>query len=276
MTPGLSWPVPLMIAAALLAWSPSSSVAVRRSREVTGRRAPWAPGLLRTTRAALVGDPPPPPGHAARGVTATREASGARPGAVRRRVIAGVTGLGIGLLLGGGALGLAVACGSAALADRLLRRAVLDRSPDRARAMREDLPAVCDLLAVCLAAGVPIVGALAAVSGTVTEPLAAELRTVAALYRLGAPGARAWAEVAPGLAALGRLVARAEESGASVVAALRAMAADERSAARAGTDAAVRRAGVWVLAPLGACFLPAFVCLGVVPLVLGIAGLVLR
>jgi len=26
-----------------------------------------------------------------------------------------------------------------------------------------------------------------------------------------------------------------------------------------------------VLAPLGACFLPAFVCLGVVPLVLGLA-----
>ena len=38
------------------------------------------------------------------------------------------------------------------------------------------------------------------------------------------------------------------------------------------TEAAVRRAGVWVLAPLGACFLPAFVCLGVVPLVIGIAG----
>jgi hypothetical protein len=37
-------------------------------------------------------------------------------------------------------------------------------------------------------------------------------------------------------------------------------------------EAAIRRAGVWVLAPLGACFLPAFVCLGVAPLVLGIAA----
>jgi hypothetical protein len=27
-----------------------------------------------------------------------------------------------------------------------------------------------------------------------------------------------------------------------------------------------------VLAPLGLCFLPAFLCLGVIPLVLGIAG----
>jgi pilus assembly protein TadC len=37
----------------------------------------------------------------------------------------------------------------------------------------------------------------------------------------------------------------------------------------------VQRAGVRVLAPLGLCFLPAFVCLGVVPLVIGIAGDVL-
>ena len=54
--------------------------------------------------------------------------------------------------------------------------------------------------------------------------------------------------------------------------ALRALAAESRASARAETEAAVRRAGVWVLAPLGACFLPAFVCLGVVPMVLGIAG----
>jgi hypothetical protein len=49
-----------------------------------------------------------------------------------------------------------------------------------------------------------------------------------------------------------------------------------RSTGRARTEAAVRRAGVWVLAPLGLCFLPAFVCLGVAPLVLGIAGTVFR
>ena len=34
----------------------------------------------------------------------------------------------------------------------------------------------------------------------------------------------------------------------------------------------MRRAGVWVLAPLGACFLPAFVCLGVVPATDWLAG----
>jgi pilus assembly protein TadC len=38
----------------------------------------------------------------------------------------------------------------------------------------------------------------------------------------------------------------------------------------------VHRAAVWVLAPLGLCFLPAFLCLGVLPLVLGIADNVFR
>jgi len=56
------------------------------------------------------------------------------------------------------------------------------------------------------------------------------------------------------------------------VPALQTLAGDTRAEARSRADAAVRRAGVWVLAPLGACFLPAFLCLGVVPLVLGIAA----
>ncbi|MDQ3055153.1 MAG: type II secretion system protein F, partial [Actinomycetota bacterium] len=33
-----------------------------------------------------------------------------------------------------------------------------------------------------------------------------------------------------------------------------------------------QRAGVALMAPLGLCFLPAFVCLGVVPVVVGIAS----
>ena len=70
-------------------------------------------------------------------------------------------------------------------------------------------------------------------------------------------------------------MSRAGTSGSAVGAALRALAADLRATERARGEAAVQRAGVWVLAPLGACFLPAFVCLGVVPLVLGLAAGVL-
>jgi len=69
---------------------------------------------------------------------------------------------------------------------------------------------------------------------------------------------------------------RAGESGSAVGPALRALAAELRSESAGRAQARVQRAGVWVLAPLGACFLPAFLCLGVVPLVLGIAGAVFR
>jgi hypothetical protein len=37
-------------------------------------------------------------------------------------------------------------------------------------------------------------------------------------------------------------------------------------------EQAARRVGVLVVAPLGLCFLPAFVLLGVVPVVLGLTG----
>jgi len=95
---------------------------------------------------------------------------------------------------------------------------------------------------------------------------------IARLYRLGAAPRLAWAEVPDALAVLGRVLVRAGESGAAVAPALRSLASDCRAEARAATEAGVRRAGVWILAPLGLCFLPAFVCLGVVPLVLGIAA----
>ncbi|RBY84291.1 type II secretion protein F [Blastococcus sp. TF02A-26] len=178
------------------------------------------------------------------------------------------------LLLGGVAgvvAGAVVGVGS----DRALRRADgADARRDR-MATEDEFPVACDLLAVCLAAGLPVGGALAAVAGALHGPLAAELAVVAGRYRLGSEAAAAWTSVTPPVAGLGRVVSRAGESGSTVIAALRALAADSRVALRATTEARVRSAGVWVLAPLGACFLPAFVCLGIAPVVLGIAGEVL-
>ncbi|WP_245160760.1 type II secretion system F family protein [Blastococcus sp. CT_GayMR16] len=193
----------------------------------------------------------------------------------RRWLLAAGAALAVGLLIGG-ATGLVVAGVVTVGGERMLRRAGPDeRAATRAGLLR-DLPGACDLLGVCLAAGLPVAGALTAVGEAATGPLGAQLRTVAALYRLGAEPRRAWADVPSELDGLGRVLVRAGESGAAVVPALRSLAADVRSAERVESEAAVRRAGVWVLAPLGACFLPAFLCLGVVPLVLGIAGDVFR
>jgi len=193
----------------------------------------------------------------------------------RRRLLAGGAALAVGLLVGGVAG--VVAAGVVAVAgDRLLRGAGRDGSHASGAALLRDLPAACDLLAVCLAAGVPVAGALAAVGESDAGPVGEHLRRVAALYRLGAEPRRAWDGVPDELAGLGRALVRAGESGAAVVPGLRSLAADGRAALRVEAEATVRRAGVWVLAPLGACFLPAFLCLGVVPLVLGIAGDVFR
>lgn len=250
-----AWPALLVLAASLLAWSPSTSIPGRRLRDLSGA------SPARAWLAAALSD---------------RGSGGRGRVAVRRLVLAGLAGVAAGSVLGGGALGLVAGGAVAALAARLLSRADPGGDADRRRDLERELPVACDLLAVCLAGGVPVAGALAAVAAATQEPMAGELRTVAALYRWGAAPSRAWADAAAEVAALARILVRAGESGSSVVPALRALAADARATARARTEAAVRRAGVWVLAPLGACFLPAFVCLGVVPLVLGIAGHVFR
>ncbi len=39
-----------------------------------------------------------------------------------------------------------------------------------------------------------------------------------------------------------------------------------------GAPGGAERAGVLIAGPLGLCFLPAFLCLGIVPVVLGLAG----
>jgi pilus assembly protein TadC len=241
-----AWPAVLSLAVALLVWSPRGVLAGRRARALRrtdGRERPET-GALRTERAAP---------------------------AWRRWVLAGAAGLAVGVLIGG-VIGAGAAVGMTLSGERLLRSRDADDESAVRSALLRDLPGACDLLGVCLAAGMPVGGALAAVGEASATPLGPHLRGVAALYRLGAEPRRAWADAPAELAALGRVLVRAGESGSSVVPALRALAADSRAAARAAAEAGVQRAGVWVLAPLGACFLPAFLCLGVVPLVLGIAG----
>jgi Flp pilus assembly protein TadB len=188
----------------------------------------------------------------------------------RRRLLAVAAGAAAGLFLGlpwGASVGVAIAVA----VDRVLRRAPGHGARRTEARLLAELPTLCDLLAVCLEAGVPPAAAVGGVADAVAEPVRGELRRVAGMYRLGADPARAWSDLPAPLAGLGRAFVRAGTSGSSVVPALRALSAEARFDARSRTEAAVRRAGVWVLAPLGACFLPAFLCLGVVPMVLGIA-----
>ena len=204
---------------------------------------------------------------------AARQDARSSPMAERRRrwALAGAAGVAAALLVGG-PVGAAVGLVGAVLAEQFLHRLAPDDRRELHGGLLRELPGACDLLAVCLSAGVPVASALAAVGAAVPRPLGPYLAATANLYQLGAEPRRAWSGIPAALAPLGRALVRAGESGAAVAPALRNLAADCRAEARAATEAGVRRAGVWILAPLGLCFLPAFVCLGVAPLVLGIAA----
>jgi len=163
-------------------------------------------------------------------------------------------------------------------ADGALRRlepAAVTRRRSRRAA---DLPVALDLLGVCLRAGTPLVAAFEIVSSALQGPLAEDLRVVAAMQRLGASAAAAWADYAddPVLAPMAAAVARSAESGSRLAESFERLAAERRAELVLDGESRARRAGVLAMAPLGLCFLPAFVCLGIVPLVLSIATRVLE
>jgi pilus assembly protein TadC len=165
----------------------------------------------------------------------------------------------------------------AAVAGVGIHRALRRLEPAASRQLRErraaQLPIALDLLAVCLRAGSPLVVALDVVSGALAGPLATDLATVAGLQRLGASVGAAWSRYEDDLV-LGpvvRSVYRSARSGSALASAFERLAAERRAAAAAAGEVRARRAGVLATAPLGLCFLPAFMCLGIVPLVLSIA-----
>ncbi|HLN76309.1 MAG TPA: type II secretion system F family protein [Nocardioidaceae bacterium] len=162
---------------------------------------------------------------------------------------------------------------SGVVAAAFVHRALGRREPSRLKRRREqvarDLPHVVDLLAVTLAAGAAPSFALRAVLGAVDGPVAADLRAAEHGLELGRDPVRVWREVAqrPGLAPLGRTMARAIESGAPVSESLHRLAEDLHAVARLEAEGRARTVGVRAAAPLGLCLLPAFVLVGVVPLV---------
>ncbi|WP_311932107.1 type II secretion system F family protein [Microbispora sp. H11081] len=194
----------------------------------------------------------------------------------RAAAIAAPVGLAILLLVGGPVGALA---GTAAGAGVFL--AVRRREPAEVRRCRErigaDLPFAVDLIVACLRAGQPMSGAVETTAVAVSGPVGERLSWAGAQMRLGAPPEEAWAALAdePALAVLARTMIRAAQSGAPVADVLTRLADDARRTARATASAAARRVGVHAVAPLGLCFLPAFVFLGIVPMVAGLAGQIL-
>lgn len=175
----------------------------------------------------------------------------------------------------------------------VLTRHTARRSPVRRRADRRQLAVHEDLLASCLDAGMAVAPALRAVAqalgGAGSAGLAefaaptgvrakdgpiATLDAVAAMLALGADPDTAWqyADLDPDLAPLAAAARRSASGGAGFADAVREHAATLRADAAAESIQAAARAGVLMTAPLGLCFLPAFVCWGLAPVVVGLIG----
>ncbi len=141
-----------------------------------------------------------------------------------------------------------------------------------------------DVLAVCLEAGMAVSTAAAATAPSAPPQLAGVLRRAADLLALGADPAVAWTippDVPVGSAGahidgLMRLARRSASSGSALAGGVAELADQSRHDAAHTATAAAERAGVLIAGPLGLCFLPAFVCLGIVPVVAGLAGDVLQ
>jgi Flp pilus assembly protein TadB len=131
-----------------------------------------------------------------------------------------------------------------------------------------------ELLAVCLEAGLPVAVAVSAAAESLRGPAGAQLRRVSGLLELGADPVDAWggAQDLPALAAFARAAGRSAGTGAALAQVARAESTRIRAELLDSAQARAQRAAVLITAPLGLCFLPAFLVLGIAPVVLGLAG----
>jgi len=122
--------------------------------------------------------------------------------------------------------------------------------------------------------------AAAATAHSAPPDLRAVFRRAADLLALGADPVTAWSAPRPDMAdgldagceSLMRLARRSSASGSALAQSVSELAEQSRQDASHAAVAGAERASVLIAGPLGLCFLPAFMILGVVPVVSGLAG----
>ena len=185
----------------------------------------------------------------------------------------GLAAVATGVLIGGVA-GAVAGLVAGAAAHRWISRAESGLSRRQQAEIERDLPFAVDLLVACVAAGRSPVAAVVGVAAVLPGALGDRLREASGRLALGADQERVWRELAadPALAPLGHTLARSARTGSSISTALARCADDVRRQRRARADTVARGVGVRAAAPLGACFLPAFLLIGVVPTIVGAFG----
>jgi pilus assembly protein TadC len=169
----------------------------------------------------------------------------------------------------------AVLGGVVGIGAGLVAALVVAALPARSRPARvrpDDVPVVIDLVAGCLDAGTGLPEALDAAAIVGGDLIRSLCRDVAASLRAGVPPSEAWRSwmADPWLAPVARTAVRTAQTGAAAAEDLRRTASRLRSRRQSAAQHRVRQASVWLVVPLGLCFLPAFVLVAVVPLVVGL------
>ncbi|SDG15192.1 type II secretion system protein F (GspF) [Cellulosimicrobium cellulans] len=131
-----------------------------------------------------------------------------------------------------------------------------------------------ELLAAAVGSGAAVPRALDVVGTCVGGRDGAGLRAAGAALLLGASWDGAWAGAPPRLGVVQRALRPAWLHGAAPASSLRAAAEASRQDRTGAAKAAAARLAVHLVLPLGACFLPAFVLVGLLPVLVSLgAGL---
>ncbi|HEX5331693.1 MAG TPA: type II secretion system F family protein [Cellulomonas sp.] len=146
------------------------------------------------------------------------------------------------------------------------------RADRRGAAPSRDVVLLLDLLDMAVSAGAGVPRALEAVGEAVGGADGERLTRVSVELLLGAPWPAAWAGTSDGLRPIAECLEAAWVQGAAPGPALRARAGVVRRDRRRAAREAAGRLGVHLVLPLGLCFLPAFVLLGLVPVVVSLAS----
>ena len=197
-------------------------------------------------------------------------------------------GLGLGVLMGSdpvgvltgsvlgvltGLLGLGLAFAGRRWTAALVHRAEVESAASNGAEQTSNMPPVdtalvLELLAAQLRAGLAPLGAL----GTLAEALNSRpLHTVCQRLQMGSSWGSAWSGSAAGtFGELRDALAPAYTGGAPSTALLLSLADAHRLSERRAAERAAGKLSVALVVPLGLCSLPAFICLGIVPILISL------
>ncbi len=139
-------------------------------------------------------------------------------------------------------------------------------------AARRQLPGALDLVTAALEAGRPPGTALALAAEVTSDPLGSDLSSVAHRISVAGDLRAAVADVSGPLLPLARALRRADQSGVPVADVIAAAASDVRREHQSARRERARQVGVRTAAPLGLCFMPAFLLIGIVPTIIAVAA----